>query len=302
MNLPPYALVTPARNEAATLGATIEAVLAQTHRPCRWVIVSDGSTDATDAIAQRYACDHPFLRYLRRDDSDRRDFSSKVHAIRAGLELLRDESYAFIGNLDADVTFEPHYFERLLARFDENPRLGVAGGVTYDYYDGAPHERHASLDSVGGAVQLFRRECFEAIGGYVPLRIGSEDALALHTARYKGWETRSFRDLPVMHHRKTGTAGGSIWRTRFNQGVTQAQFGWGAGYVLLRGLYRSIEKPCVLGSLVRTAGFCWTRLRGSEYALPPELVRFIRDEQRQKLRAILRPKAVAHRLRAGINE
>jgi glycosyltransferase involved in cell wall biosynthesis len=282
-----YVLVTPARNEAAVIGATIEAVLSQTLPPRRWVIVSDASTDGTDDIVRQYAAGSNCIRFLRRERDGARDFGAKVHAIRAGTELLQGEAYGYLGNLDADVTFEAEYFERLLERFAANPRLGVAGGVTFDFYDGVAHERHASLDSVGGAVQLFRRACFEDIGGYVALRAGSEDALALHMARHRGWETRSFRDLPVMHHRKTGTGGWSIWRTRFNQGVTQAMFGCSPVFVLARGIYRSIERPYVLGSMVRTAGFYWSWLGGRDRALSPELVRFIRREQRAKLRNAL---------------
>jgi len=283
-----YVLITPAHNEEANIARTIESVLAQTVLPRKWVIVSDASTDGTDDIVRRYAASHDFIQYLRRDRDGRRDFGAKVHAIEAALELLKDVPYEFVGNLDADISFEPHYFEELLARFRENSKLGIGGGVTFDFYDGAPHERHASLDRVGGAVQLFRRECFEEIGGYVPLRAGSEDALALHMARWKGWETRSFPDLPVMHYRKTGTAGTSIWRTRFNQGVTQALFGWSPGFVLVRALYRSIERPYVLGACVRTAGFCWASVTRRECSIPTELVRFIRREQRGKLRNIVR--------------
>ena len=279
-----YVLITPAHNEEANIARTIESVLAQTVLPETWVIVSDASTDGTDAIVKQYAASHDFICYLRRDRDGRRDFGAKVHAIEAALALVKDVPYQFVGNLDADISFEPRYFEELLARFRDNARLGVCGGVTFDFYDGAAHERHASLDSVGGAVQFFRRACFEEIGGYVPLRAGSEDALALHMARWKGWETRSFPELPVMHYRKTGTAGTSIWRTRFNQGVTQALFGWSPGFVLLRGVYRSIERPFVFGALVRTAGFFWASVTRHEYSIPEELVRFIRQEQRGKLR------------------
>ncbi len=283
MNDSGYVLITPARNEAATIGQTIESVVAQTLPPRKWVIVSDASTDETDDIVKSYAAKHAFITFLRKEGENQRNFGAKVYAIRVAYEQLGDAAYAFIGNLDADITFEPDYFQRLLSKFAQNPRLGIGGGLTFDVYNGEVHERHASLDSIGGAVQLFRRECYEQIGGYRPFRLGSEDAVSLHMARWKGWETSAFPDLPVMHHRRTGTAEQSIWRARFNQGITQYAIGWSPAFVALRAIYRFREKPYVLGALVRTGGFLWAAIRGEERPLDPELIHFIRKEQRQKL-------------------
>jgi len=285
-----YVLITPARNEAVFIAKTIESVIAQTLLPQKWVIVSDGSTDGTDEIVAKYLDQHAWMKLLRLDRDGARDFGRKVFAIRAGHQQLTDIPYVFLGNLDADVSFGPNYFATLLDKFHQNPRLGIAGGVTFDFYNGRPHRRHASVDSVGGAVQLFRRECYEAIGGYLPLRCGSEDAVAIHMARWKGWETRSFPELAVMHHRKTGTAGQSIWRTRFHQGTTQYAMGWTPSFILLRALYRSIERPYVFGALTRTIGYLWAGIRRHERVLSPELLRFIRDEQRGKLLDAVRGK------------
>ena len=282
-----YVLITPARDAARTIEQTIEAVVAQTHRPEQWVIVSDASSDDTDAIVRQSMSRHDFIRFIRMDRPGGRDFGAKVRAINAAAELLVHVPYAYLGNLDADITFEPDYFERLLERFAENPRLGIAGGVTFDVYGGGVHARGASLDSVGGAVQLFRRSCYEEIGGYRPLRLGSEDALALHMARWKGWETRSFPELRVMHHNRTGAGGGSVLRTRFHQGVVQATLGWSAAFVLVRALYRSAERPYVIGSTVRTIGYFWSRAMSRHEGVPADLQRFIRVEQHQKLRAAL---------------
>lgn len=278
-----YVLITPARNEGGFIAKTIKSVIAQTLLPQAWVIVSDGSTDETDEIVATYRDQHAWIKLLRLDRKGPRDFGRKVFAIRAGYQQLADIPHAFFGNLDADVSFAPEYFATLLDKFQRNPRLGIAGGVTFDFYDGRPHRRYASVDSVGGAVQFFRRECYEEIGGYLPLRCGSEDAVAIHMARWKGWETRSFPELPVMHHRKTGTAGQSIWRTRFHQGITQYAMGWTPSFILLRALYRSIERPYVLGALTRTAGFLWAGFRRHERVLTPEQLRFVRNEQHRKL-------------------
>ncbi len=280
-----YVLLTPARNEASTIGATIEAVAAQTMRPRRWVIVSDASTDATDAIVRRYAERYGFIHFHRREGGDRRDFGAKVRAIRAASDHLEGLEYAFVGNLDADVTFAPDYFERLLAKFDQHPRLGIAGGETFDVHPGGERPRFASLDSVGGAVQLFRRECWDQVGGYQPLPRGMEDSAAIYSAQQLGWETRTFRDLKVLHHRPTGTAGQSVWKARFNQGRAMRTIGWSPVWMLLRTPAKFIERPYVLGSMARTGGYFWSALLREPFGVSPDLVRFIRSGQWKKLQS-----------------
>ena len=134
-----FVLITPARNEAGFIELTLKSMVGQTKKPLKWVIVSDGSTDGTDEIVRRYAADHPWICLLRLPDKKERNFGGKVHAFNAGLELMRGMNYRVLGNLDADLSFEPDYFEFLITKFGENPRLGVAGtpfsegGATYDF-------------------------------------------------------------------------------------------------------------------------------------------------------------------------
>lgn len=278
-----YVLVTPARNEAATIGATIAAVAAQTVLPAKWVIVSDGSTDGTDAIIQQWLPRLPTLVYLRRDAGPHRDFGSKVYAILHAMQALEDTPHDFVGNLDGDITFEPGYFAALLEEFHQNPRLGIAGGVTFDVWNGKPRPRHASLQSVGGAVQLFRRQCYDDVGGYLPLPGGMEDSAAIYTAQYLGWECRSFPGLPALHHRPTGSGNGSILRARFRQGAAMQSLGWSPWWMIARTLHRVPEWPFLLGSLARAAGYFNALGQRRPHSLPPEIVAFIRKSQREQL-------------------
>src|ERR1022692_3245971 len=175
-------LVTPARNEAEFIEGTVKSVIAQTVRPVRWVIVSDGSTDGMDDIVSRYVAGYPWIELVRMPERKERNFAGKVHAFNAGRERCKDLEYDVIGNLDADVTFDQDYFDFLLKKFAENPKLGVAGtpfregSYQYDF-------RFTSVEHVSGQIQLFRRECFEAIGGYTPIKTGGIDLVAVMTAR-----------------------------------------------------------------------------------------------------------------------
>ena len=194
MTLPKYVLITPARNEAEFIELTIKSMVAQTVRPEKWVIVSDGSTDGTDEIVLKYVNDYPWIELVRMPERQERHFAGKVHAFNAGRERLKHVEYAVIGNLDGDLSFDEEHFAFLLRKLAEEPRLGLAGtpfkghtGIVYDY-------RYVSIEHVSGACQLFRRECFEEIGGYKPVKGGGIDHIAVITARMKGWKTRTFTE------------------------------------------------------------------------------------------------------------
>lgn len=204
-----YVLVTPARNEEAYLEGTIQAVIAQSVIPERWIIVSDGSTDRTDEIASAYARKHLWIQLLRMPDHRDRQFAAKANCFNAGHLRLKGAAYDIIGNLDADITFEPGYFEFLLAKFATNLKLGVAGTPFVEKSD-ETHEhtyahQFAQIEHVSGACQLFRKECFEQVGGYIPIKGGAIDWIAVTTARMKGWETRTFLEKTCLHHRKLGS-------------------------------------------------------------------------------------------------
>ena len=281
-----YVLVTPARNEAAFIERTIQSVLAQTVLPRRWIIVSDGSTDSTDAIVERYL-NVGWLELVRLPVDGDRNFAAKVRAFDAGLARLQDVAYDVIVNLDADVSFPPDYFAFLLDKFAADPRLGVAGT---HYTEGNFHSFRDSFINpahVNGQCQLFRRECFEDIGGYVPIEGGGIDWVAVTTARMRGWTTRSFDERVFEHHRKMGTAGGSELSARYNYGKKDFALGGHPLWQLLRGSFQMTKRPYVIGGALLLAGYfgCW--LTGAKRAVSTELMAFHRREQLQRMRELV---------------
>jgi biofilm PGA synthesis N-glycosyltransferase PgaC len=279
-----YVLVTAARNERHVIQSTLDSVVAQTVTPKRWMIVSDNSVDGTDDLVRSYATKHPFICLCRKDESTARSTASKVHAINKGIKTLTETDYAYIGNLDADISFGEGYFETLIERLESDAELGVIGGRIFqtDAY-GRAVKTTVSTESVAGATQFFRRECFDQIGGYRPIPGGMEDGIAEITARYHGWKTRSYEDLPVVHHRELGTVGRSVYEARFNSGATEYIVGFGFIYHLLRALSRIFEKPYVIGTVLILTGYICALLSRQPRVVPDEIVRFIRREQMTRL-------------------
>ena len=282
-----FVLVTAAHNEARYIGTTIASVVAQSVQPIRWVIVSDASSDGTDDIVASYAREYPFIQLLRLDGAHPRSFGAQVNAISAGVKALGARSYDFIGNLDADVSFGNDYFARLLAEFEANPALGLAGGAIREVEGRtlrpAPGE---DARSIPHAVQFFRRECYEAVGGYPALPYGGPDTYAEVAARMRGWQVRLIRDLPVDHHRMMASAGGVV-RGRFRQGMMDFTLGYLPLLELVKCARRLGESPILLGAGVRIAGFLWAALVVQQRPVPSDFVRFLRAEQWGRLRCEL---------------
>jgi biofilm PGA synthesis N-glycosyltransferase PgaC len=286
--LPSYVLVTPARNEARFIAITMESVIAQTVRPLKWVIVSDGSTDGTDEIVKKYAAEHPWIELVRMPERRERNFAGKVLAFNAGYSRVRDLEYQVLASMDADITFDEEYFAFLLGKLAQDAGLGLVGTPfrdecveTYDY-------RFVSIEHVSGACQVFRRECFEDIGGYVPIKGGGIDHVAVITARMKGWRTRTFPEKACMHHRQMGTAQQGILKARFKNGVKDYVLGGHPLWQVCRSAYQMTRRPFVAGGLMLLAGYLWALARRVERPISREMVEFRRQEEMGRLRKFLR--------------
>jgi Glycosyl transferase family 2 len=284
-----YVIVTPARNEAGFIEQTIQSMVAQKVRPLRWVIVSDGSTDGTDEIVARYAARHDWIELVRMPERKERNFAGKVRAFNAGYLRLQSLNYDVIGSLDADISFDSEYLAFLMDKFAADPALGVAGtpfsenGTTYDY-------RFTSTEHVSGACQLFRRECFDAIGGYVPMEVGGIDLVAVLSARMKGWQTRAFTDKSCVHHKITQTNERQHHQLRqtFKSGFHDYLMGGHPAWELFRSLYHMARAPVLVGGGALLCGYLWAMLIRAKRPVSAELVRFRGKEQMSRLRKILK--------------
>ena len=279
-----YVLITPSRNEEAFIEKTLDSMVRQTLAPERWVIVDDGSTDRTAEIVKKYRERCHWIELVQRPQRSERSFAGKVHAFTAGLDRVCSLPFDVIGNLHGDLSFDPDYLEFLMRKFSEDPKLGVAGTpFTENGYDSA-RDSFEGENHVAGGCQLFRRRCFEDVGGYVPNPAGGIDWIAVTTARMKGWKTKSFPEKRFHHYRTLGTAERSRTAANFSYGEKDYYLGGSPVWQLFRVAYRATKEPSEGAALL--AGYFWAAARRMKRPVSSELMRFHRREQMKKLRTI----------------
>lgn len=286
-----YVLISAVRNEGNYIGNTIHSIIHQSVLPKVWIIVSDGSTDHTDEIVLQYVAQNNFITLVRKEANlnGQVDFSSKVRAIMVGHEKLAGTKYDFIGILDGDVTFDSHYYENVLKQFAQNSKLGIAGGIILDQYDDHSIRRSPNRSNyVSGCIQFFQRKCYEDIGGLSPIKEGGEDTIAAVTAQMKGWLVESFEELKVYHHKHSNTTRDKL-KEAFRSGQMFYALGSHPAFELLKSIKRVNHKPILLDSLARLLGYFLSFLQRQQRSVSPEFIRFLRQQQRAKLKDFFIP-------------
>jgi len=281
-----YVLITPARNEASLIEKTIVSVIHQTALPVKWVIVDDGSTDNTAEVVKRYLPQHPWMELAQMPQRPDRTLAAKVGAFNAGYERVKDLQWEVVGNLDGDISFDPEHFEFLIGKFAADATLGVAGTVFKEEGYSSDRDSFEGSSHVAGACQLFRRKCWQDIGGYVPHPGGGIDWMAVITARMKGWKTESFRERWFFHYRRLGTAERGVLSSLFSYGQKDYYLGGHPVWEWFRVAYRMTKQPFIIGGLALGLGYCGAFLRRAPRPVSRELMAFHRKEQMAKLKAI----------------
>lgn len=283
-NAPRILIISPAKDEAQYIDRTIRSMVAQTLRPALWIIVDDGSSDRTGEIAEKAAAEHPWIQVLRRPPGTaRRVGPGVIEAFYAGLGQARLEDFDFVCKLDADLEFAPNYFADLIARFSEDPRLGTISGKAH-----IPVGDQFVLERTGdefshGVAKLYRRECFEEIGGFVHEVMW--DGIDCHRCRMLGWEAVSDDDpaLAIRHLRQMGSSHRSVYHGRRRWGHGQYFMGTHPLYLLGITAYRMLERPWIAGGLCILAGYADSWLRRRPRYEDPEFRRYLRSWQLREL-------------------
>jgi glycosyltransferase involved in cell wall biosynthesis len=275
-----YVIITPVRDEEAHIEGTLKCVYQQTVRPAEWVIVDDGSTDRTGDIIDRYAAGFSGIRVIHRQNRGfRRSGGGVIEAFYNGYNTLSCTDWEFVVKLDGDLSFRSDYFEKCFEHFRSEPQLGIGGGDIYHDYAGELRLEAVPRFHVRGATKIYRRECWEAIGGL--FQAPGWDTIDEVKANMLGWKTYGFPELRLVHHRVTGMADGSV-KDRVKHGVACYIAGYHPLFVAASCIYRLRQKPYVLGS----AAMCWGFLKGHFSRHPrveSAVVRYLQGQQLRRL-------------------
>jgi glycosyltransferase involved in cell wall biosynthesis len=281
-------IVSPVRNEAAHVETIVRSVADQERPPDLWIVVDDGSDDGTLERLEQLARDVPFMRVVSTPDDftvastgDRLAAAAAPRAFNFGLAAAGGpDGFTHIGKLDGDTELPPDYFQRLLAKFGENPKLGIAGGVRLERSGDEWRALPIPRTHVPGALKLYSRECFNAIGGM--LEILGWDAIDVTYARMRGYETASFPELETWHHRAWGTADGRL-RGRVRYGHSSYVARQGALWVTLKSAKVATMRPRGVSGMAYLYGYFRAWARSAPRIEDPEFRRFVRRELRRRL-------------------
>jgi poly-beta-1,6-N-acetyl-D-glucosamine synthase len=278
-----YVVVSPVRNEGQHLPLTIKCMIAQTVAPTHWIIVNDGSTDQTRQLAEEAAHAYPWIQVINRPDRGYRKAGGGVmDAFYAGYRLVEDKAWDYLVKLDGDLSFTAEYFEQCFQRFDENPRLGIAGGTICSDTDGVI-DVESKIDPkfhVRGATKIYRRACWRDIGCLI--KAPGWDTLDEVKANMLGWVTFTFRDVTLIHHRPTGAAYGTL-KDMTKSGMANYIAGYHPLFMLIKCLRRMAKRPYFFGGCALLFGF----IKGYVDRIPrvddKALVDYFRRQQMNRL-------------------
>ena len=276
-----YGVVTPIHNEEGHLQRLVDSVTAQTLTPRIWVLVENGSTDQTLAVAVELAREHPWMRVVSMPPilADERG-APIVHAFHRGLEEI-DSTVDAVAQLDADISLPPGYFATLVRELEADARLGIASGRCYEQVGGEWHARFLTGANVWGAARLYRIGCLRRVLPLEP-RTGW-DAVDVAEANALGWATRTLPELGFRHHRREAERERTRWSAWAAQGRVSRYVGYRPSYIVLRALFRAVREPASLGLL---AGYFGDALRRRPRCSKPGVTAWVREQQR--LRHVVR--------------
>lgn len=284
-----YVVISPCRNESAYMRRTLDAVVAQTTPPARWVIVDDGSTDDTPQILADYAARHDWITVVQKPDRGHRAVGPGViEAFYFGLDTVSLEDFDYLCKLDLDLDLPPRYFEILIDRMQVTPRIGTCSGKAYFRNAAGDLQSEEIGDEMSlGMTKLYSVACFQQIGGFVHEVMW--DGIDCHKARQLGWTPISWDDpeLRFEHLRPMGSSQQSMFTGRRRHGFGQYFMGTHPLFMLASGINKMRQTPFVIGGLMMCVGYVGAALRGVRRFDDRELVAFIR---RYQLKALVKGK------------
>lgn len=277
-----YVIISPVRNEEEYVEKTLKAVTSQSILPAEWILVNDGSVDNTARIIESYIQKHPWIRIIHLTD---RGYylpgEGVVNVFYKGYEAISIDDYDYLVKLDCDLSFADDYFETLLKAFDQDPELGIASGCIYNLHNGKLTQEKAQEDHPFGASKVYRRACFEQIGGL--RKMPGWDLADVVSAQMKNWKTRCFFDLKVTHYKLGGSRRTGLTKGKFLQGRFQYRFGYSFFFTSLKSIYHLNARPYVISGVGLITGYIYAAIRKEKRYFDPEMIAFLRKRQKTYL-------------------
>jgi hypothetical protein len=218
----------------------------------------------------------------RPDRGYRKQGGGVVDTFNEGYARIAGEPWEFLVKFDADLSFEPEFFERCLREFATDAKLGIGGGMIC-------HESNGVLSSespgdpafhVRGATKIYRRRCWEQIGGL--LAAPGWDTIDELKANMLGWSTRTFTNIHLKHHRFTGTADGT-WKNYVKFGLANYITGYHPAFMTVKCLKRVFSRPYIIGATGLAWGYTRGYVTGAKQVDDQSLINYVRRQQLNKL-------------------
>jgi glycosyltransferase involved in cell wall biosynthesis len=276
-----YVIITPARDEESYIENTIKSVIHQTIRPIEWVIVNDGSTDKTGLIIDKYAKQYQWIHTRHRENRGfRKAGGGVIETFYDGYNVLKSKDWNYIVKLDGDLSFDKDYFEKCFLEFNNNPKLGIGGGIIFNLKDSALKEEKNPVFHVRGATKIYKRECWNAIGGL--MKAPGWDTLDEVKANMMGYKTQSFAELKLIHHRITGSADGT-WQNCVKNGRGSYISGYHPIFMMFKCLKRAFHEPDLIASVGLFYGFISGYFQKIPQVNDDKLIQYLRKQQLRRL-------------------
>ena len=286
MHLKNYIIATPCKNEEDTLPRLAESIIHQTLKPSLWVILDDGSTDNTPNILNELKIKYNWIEVISSETS-KRDLSFHYaeivdRAIKYAIVICNRTNidFKFIALIDADMILNHDFFEKMLTRFEDNPKLGVASGsVAYQKDNGIFIEKGRENLPIGG-LRVWRKDCFIETGGFP--NSYSADAVSNVLAVLSGWETKKYPDIIGVQTRQTSSAEG-LWKGYVTRGESDYYRDYHPVYVFFKYIKYLFTYPFYIG-IAYACAYIKSVLKRNEKINIPDIRKYYRKKHLEIIR------------------
>jgi poly-beta-1,6-N-acetyl-D-glucosamine synthase len=280
-----YVLISAVKNEEQFIEETCRSVINQKVLPSEWIIVDDNSNDGTLGIIRKYEEQYQFIKVLQNKIRKKRDFASQVFSQMFGYKNISCEGYSYVGFLDGDLRFSPLYYSTLLKIMMEEKSMGIIGGEVVDVFSVRNRNIRRGSENyhVAGGVQLFRKECFEQVAGYMPIAVGGQDTVAEVKAMMLGWKVRAVRDVAVEHLKSAESKSKKKIRANLAYAKQSYYLGYNPIFYALSCLRRIRDSPIMLSFFYKIGFFAIFTIFAYKRPVDRNFIQYIRSIQIKKI-------------------